>query len=348
LRHRHSRDRGRRRFAGDSRVHSPSLASTPAAPSAIGPVTAGPAAVEPAAAGPAAAGPVTTAPGPSAIVAPDPGSYAYDAAGRLVGVTHVAGETARYSYDPAGNVTGIARYASSTLSVLSVVPATAKPNATVTISGTGFPTTPGSAVVSFNGVPVTVTPISETTISVNVPPNATTGPLTVRAGGTTAAGGTFTLAPSPPTITGISPTDGPPTTEITITGSGFDPVIGNDVVAIGGRPLDVLSASATSIRAAVPVGVSSGVDSVSAPRGVGNGPDFFVPPVGIDPGLIDSYRRMNASSPPTLVDWKAEPNSMDENGKPTADALPDFVVEVNVESAPLPAYRRKVETFERP
>lgn len=49
-----------------------------------------------------------------------------------------------------------------------------------------------------------------------------------------------------------------------------------------------------------------------------------------------------------LIDWKAEPNSMDENGKPTADALPDFVVEINLESAPLPAYRRSVQTFERP
>jgi len=48
-----------------------------------------------------------------------------------------------------------------------------------------------------------------------------------------------------------------------------------------------------------------------------------------------------------LVDWKAEPGAADSNGKPSADALPDFVIEVS-EALPIgTSYRSKVQTFER-
>ena len=49
-----------------------------------------------------------------------------------------------------------------------------------------------------------------------------------------------------------------------------------------------------------------------------------------------------------LVDWKAEPGSMDTEGNPTAVALPDFLVEMAPEAGLVPIYRRRVETFDRP
>jgi YD repeat-containing protein len=73
----------------------------------------------------------------------DPVDYAYDAAGRLTGVsqTNTGAATGRYSYDDSGNLTSIDRFASTTLSLLSAVPARAQAGATITLSGTGFAAT---------------------------------------------------------------------------------------------------------------------------------------------------------------------------------------------------------------
>ncbi|MEV8106081.1 IPT/TIG domain-containing protein [Streptomyces sp. NPDC088135] len=87
--------------------------------------------------------------------------YAYDAAGRLVGVSDPEGETAHYRYDATGNRLGIDRFPSSDLSVLSLVPASAATGATVTISGTGFATTPTSNTVTFGSATAEV--VSATT-----------------------------------------------------------------------------------------------------------------------------------------------------------------------------------------
>jgi hypothetical protein len=49
-----------------------------------------------------------------------------------------------------------------------------------------------------------------------------------------------------------------------------------------------------------------------------------------------------------LIEWEAEPGSRDESGKPSASALPDFIVEIFEEPPGGLIYRSKVETFERP
>ncbi len=49
-----------------------------------------------------------------------------------------------------------------------------------------------------------------------------------------------------------------------------------------------------------------------------------------------------------LLDWEAEPDAKDEAGKPTVQALPDFVVLVSPEPTPSPSYRVRLETFDRP
>lgn len=84
-------------------------------------------------------------------VAQQPIRYIYDDLGRLVGVVDPAADTAVYSYDAVGNLLSIARFASTTVSIIAVSPGSGAVGATVTISGTGFSTTPGQNTVTFNG-----------------------------------------------------------------------------------------------------------------------------------------------------------------------------------------------------
>ncbi|MGW7380052.1 hypothetical protein [Streptomyces sp. NPDC054794] len=49
-----------------------------------------------------------------------------------------------------------------------------------------------------------------------------------------------------------------------------------------------------------------------------------------------------------LIDWKAEPESVGKDGRPLADALPDFVVEIRPEGESGKTYRTKSATFDRP
>ncbi len=49
-----------------------------------------------------------------------------------------------------------------------------------------------------------------------------------------------------------------------------------------------------------------------------------------------------------LIDWKAEPGAADADGKPTKDALGDFVIEISQQGSETSRqYRRSLETFSR-
>src|SRR6266536_1077220 len=83
--------------------------------------------------------------------------YAYDAAGRLAGVTDQGGRTVRYRYDEVGNILGVDNLGTPDLSVLSFSPTRAAPETEVTVSGGCFADEPADNTVSFNGVPAQVT-----------------------------------------------------------------------------------------------------------------------------------------------------------------------------------------------
>lgn len=126
---------------------------------------------------------------------------AYDAAGRLVGVTDPGGETARYRYDEAGNRLGVDRFASSTLSVLSVVPVRAAAGTKITLSGTGFSTTAANNAVSFGGKAATVATATATRLVVTVPVGAVDGKVAVKVGSSNAQSvESFALAGSGPAV----------------------------------------------------------------------------------------------------------------------------------------------------
>ncbi len=49
-----------------------------------------------------------------------------------------------------------------------------------------------------------------------------------------------------------------------------------------------------------------------------------------------------------LIDWKAEPGGVTEDGDPTEGALADFVVEMSAELGHGLTYRTMLETFDNP
>ena len=103
--------------------------------------------------------------------------YIYDANGRLRAVVTPTGEAAVYDYDPAGNITAIRRLAADALELIGFSPQVGSPLDRVTIYGVGIDN--GLTSVSFNGVPARVLSSSPVGIVVEVPTNATTGPITI-------------------------------------------------------------------------------------------------------------------------------------------------------------------------
>lgn len=106
-------------------------------------------------------------------------SYTYDALGRLVGVVDPAGETATYAYDAVGNLLSITRQSSSIVSIIGFTPNSGPIGTSVTISGTGFSTTPSENTVTFNGVAANVTSATATQIVATVPAGTTSGPIAI-------------------------------------------------------------------------------------------------------------------------------------------------------------------------
>ena len=85
--------------------------------------------------------------------------------------------TTRYIYEPAGNITAIRRLAADALELIGFSPQVGTPLDRVTIYGVGIGN--GLTSVSFNGVPARVLSSSPVGIVVEVPTNATTGPITI-------------------------------------------------------------------------------------------------------------------------------------------------------------------------
>ena len=98
----------------------------------------------------------------------------------------------------------------------------------VTILGTNFGS---SGTLAFNGTNATPTSSTSTSITAPVPVGATTGNVTVAAGGKTSNGVPFTVVP---VITGVSPTTGPLSTVVQISGTGFGSSQGSTAVQFNG------------------------------------------------------------------------------------------------------------------
>jgi hypothetical protein len=140
--------------------------------------------------------------------------------------------------------------------ISTVTPTSGAAGAVVTIAGANFGSTKGASTVTFNSMPATPTNWSATTIVVPVPAGATTGSVIVTVGGVASNAKVFTVASTAPTITSLSPTNGPVGTVVTIGGANFGSIKGT--VTFNGTPATPTNWSATSIVVPVPSGATTG------------------------------------------------------------------------------------------
>jgi large repetitive protein len=221
--------------------------------------------------------------------------YSYDELGRLRSVTDEAGETAEYVYDDLGNITAIRRYGADAVAVVEFSPRRGTPGMAVTIFGSGFGAAPADNVVRFNGTEATVVAATPTQLQVTVPPGATTGPVSVQSPkGLASSGEPFEITDpaSLPTIAAFAPTIGAPGTQVTITGTNFDPRPGLTRVDFNQTQAVVAGVTPTSLTATVPAEAGSGKVRVVTPAGAAtSSEDFIIPPPGVDPADILVVRR---------------------------------------------------------
>ncbi|HEX6890805.1 MAG TPA: SMP-30/gluconolactonase/LRE family protein [Chryseolinea sp.] len=134
----------------------------------------------------------------------------------------------------------------------------AAPGASVTITGTGFSSTPEQNSVSFNNVAApTITAASPSALTVTVPNGATTGVITViREGFKAESVSEFIVEPFE--ITSVNPSIDKVGAPVVITGSGFSDVESSNLVKFGNITAEVTQSSFTSITVTVPAGAVSG------------------------------------------------------------------------------------------
>ncbi len=157
--------------------------------------------------------------------------------------------------------------------ITSISPTSGPVGEAVTIVGATFGSSQGLSSVSFNGTVATVIQWSNTSITVEVPANATTGNVVVTVGGLASNGQSFTIT-SGPGITSLYPTSGSVGNTVVVTGAGFGSTQGSiSFNGIGGTPS---SWSPTSIGVPVPSGATSGSVVVTVGGTQSNGVSFSV------------------------------------------------------------------------
>jgi hypothetical protein len=163
-------------------------------------------------------------------------------------------------------------------SITSLSPVTGGAGTSVTITGTGFGISQGTSSVQFNGTTATtITSWSATSIKASVPTGATTGNVVVTVGGMASAGTPFTV--TAPSLTSLSPTSGALGASVTITGTGFGTTQGSSTVQFNGTSATTITSwSATSIKASVPTGATTGNVVVTVGGMASNGKSFTVKP----------------------------------------------------------------------
>jgi hypothetical protein len=160
-------------------------------------------------------------------------------------------------------------------SITSLSPTSGAVGSSVTITGSNFGASQGSGTVKFGGVTATPTSWSATSIKVPVPSGAASGNVVVHASGVDSNGKAFTVLPTP-TISSLSPTSGSVGTTVTITGTNFGSTQGTSTVKFNTKVATITSWSATSIKAKVPTGATTGNVVVTVSAVASNGKTFTV------------------------------------------------------------------------
>jgi RHS repeat-associated protein len=159
--------------------------------------------------------------------------------------------------------------------ITSLGPPAAPVSSIVILNGSGFGGNQVDSKVYFNGISAVIYSWSATSVSVGVPPNATTGPVTMVRGGVTSNSAQFTLIEAL-SVSSISPLSGRVGATVTINGAGFGPTQSNSVASFYGAAANVVSWSDTQIVTTVPVGTSTGSVTVTVAGTTAQGPAFFL------------------------------------------------------------------------
>ena len=183
-----------------------------------------------------------------------------------------------------GSVDSVTNFLASSQPVITdVVPPAAIAGDIVTVYGANFS---GALTVRFNGVAATSVTLTGqgTQLSVVVPANATTGPLTVTTTGGTATSATAFVTGTMPVVTDFFPALGAVGDAVVIHGLNF--LGGTTVVKFNGVTAAYSALAANSIQAFVPVGATTGPISVTTSTGSGTSVTNFI--TGAGP-LITSF-----------------------------------------------------------
>ena len=183
-------------------------------------------------------------------------TYTYDALGRLVQANVPAlGIVENYTYDASGNLLSMTSEPSTTLAISDLSTPEGAPGSTITIVGSGFSTNPSSDVVTINGVAATVVSATASELVIDVPAGATSGPIMVQTGsGTVTSPTNFSViaASGAPVISSFLPADAPTGATVTLTGTGFQTVLGDNQVQVNQTAATVVAATPTSLTFVIP------------------------------------------------------------------------------------------------
>jgi hypothetical protein len=159
--------------------------------------------------------------------------------------------------------------------ILSFTPTSGIVGDEVVITGTHFSPAVASNFVKFNGTAAEVLEATENELTVNVPNDATTGPISVTVSNVTGTSTTPFTVPLP-TIVDFTPTLGGAGTSVIITGENFAPTANLNIVKFNGTAADVTLASSNALEVSVPAAATTGKISVQVGANTATSTDDFV------------------------------------------------------------------------
>jgi RHS repeat-associated protein len=227
--------------------------------------------------------------------------------------------------------------------ITSTTPSSARPLATVTISGERFDArAPERNTVRFTrsgagggGQTVAqVTAATRRTLTVVVPADVTTGPVTVQTDGGVSNPVDFELAPPPaPSINNFDPKRGPVGTSVTLTGVAMRADTGETAVTFAGvgntrLPALVSFASETEVRVTVPNGAVSGSIRLSNAWGTASTAEPFTVEaqqdfeITVSPSTTSAVQRTSATY---VVSLTSAQSTFSQMARLSATGLPEGV-----------------------
>ncbi|QEM14273.1 IPT/TIG domain-containing protein [Mucilaginibacter rubeus] len=168
----------------------------------------------------------------------------------------------------------VGKYTYQDLSISKISPANGTAGAHVRVSGAGFSSATGPAVVTINGKTTQIVSASDTLLVVEVPANVGTGAVKVTVNGKDVTGQSFKYQ----AINSIKPITGGKGTTVRIDGSGFENTIAGNTIDFNGKQALVKEAGVDHIIVVAPDAVQTGPLSVTINGQKIVGPVFTVVP----------------------------------------------------------------------